>query len=398
MPRLTESKARTAALPTDGNQRFVWCSEVKGFGVRVTENGARSYIVQTRVNGKPVRKTLGPVEVLAWEGPEDKPGALDLAKLAISAARRGTELGDTLGKSVARTFALWQAWAAYTAAGCPQQGSAAKAGKLKSAGSIKVEASLWRCHLSKLASKPVASLVNGVVERWCDGIAKHSGIGARNQSLRLLCALVSFAKSRGLCECPVITVQAGNSKHVENYLMPDELKRVDAACVELAALQPNRATGYHAIRVLLQTGARKNEILGLRRDRTDLDRKTAQVKAKGYDDAGRTILLSDKACEILRSLPTYGRSPYFFPSRIDGQHYSECDDQKKAAFKRAGVKMVRLHDLRHSFASAAISNGVELHTVGKLLGHRDYKSTLRYAKLSDAAARAGADKVANVLA
>ena len=75
----------------------------------------------------------------------------------------------------------------------------------------------------------------------------------------------------------------------------------------MAALEPNRATGYHVIRVLLQTGARKNEILGLRRDRTDLDRKMAQVKAKGYGDKGRTILLSDKAVEILRSLPTIGR-------------------------------------------------------------------------------------------
>ena len=61
---------------------------------------------------------------------------------------------------------------------------------------------------------------------------------------------------------------------MQNYLTPDELKRLDAACVELAALEPDRATGYHVIRVLLQTGARKNEILGLRRDLPDLDRKS----------------------------------------------------------------------------------------------------------------------------
>jgi integrase len=399
MPRLTESKAKAAALPTDGNQRFVWCSEVNGFGVRVTDGGVRSYVVQTRVNGKPVRKTLGRVDVLPWEGTEDAPGALDLAKLAISAARRGTEIGDTLGKSAAQTFTLQQAWDAYAATGFPIQGQAQKEGTLKAAGSIKIETSLWRCHLVKLASKPVASLTDTVVRLWCDAIVKHSGIGARNQSLRTLLAVVKFARTRGLCETPVITVKAGKGNSVQNYLTPDELKRVDAACVELAALEPNRATGYHVIRVLLHTGARKSEILGLRRDLADLDNKTVKLAHdKGNGNRGRTILLSDKAVEILRALPTYGRSVYFFPSRIDGQHYCEVDDHKVAAFKRAGVKSVRLHDLRHSFASAAISNGVELYTVGKLLGHRDYKSTLVYAHLSDAAARAGADKVANVLA
>jgi len=407
MPKLTETKARDAKLPSGTTksgkpvmQRFVWCSEVRGFAVRVTLDGARSYIVQTRVNGKPVRKTLGRVDVLPFIGTTDKPGARDLALLTINAARRGDDINATLGKTAAQTFTLQQVWDAYHLAGCPVQGSAAnKIGKLKRQSTINGEASSWRLHISKLASKPVASITDDVVARWCDGIVNQSGVGSRNQALLLLRALVTYAKSRGLCECPVITVKAGTSKKVENYLTPAELKLLDVALIELADENPDSATGYHVVRMLLHTGARKSEMLGLRRDYADLDRKMVRLESdKEKNGVGRTILLSDTAVEILRSQPTYGRSPHFFPGRVDGQPLAECDRHFKAALKRAGLKDVRLHDLRHSYASAAISNGVELYTVGKLLGHDSYKSTLRYAKLSDAAMRAGADRVANVLA
>src|SRR3954468_112579 len=87
MPRLTESRARRAKLPESG-QEFIWCSEVKGFGIRLTP-GARSYVVQCRFGEKQLRLTLGPAGTLPFEGPHHAPGALDLAMAALNAARRG---------------------------------------------------------------------------------------------------------------------------------------------------------------------------------------------------------------------------------------------------------------------------------------------------------------------
>jgi integrase len=391
MPRLTEKTALKLAAPTTG-QAYDWCSELRGFGVRVTANGVRSYIVQCRVNGTETRRTLGRVGTLSHHEAED------LARLALNAARRGNDVQATLGKSAAQTFTLQQVWDAYNAAGCPVQGSAAKIGKLKRQSTLDGDVSKWKLHISKLATKPVATITDDVVNLWCDGIVKQSGVNSRNQALLLLRALVTFAKSRGLCECPVITVKAGSSKRVQNYLSPAELKLVDAALIELAAEKPDAATGFNVVRVLLHTGARKSEILGLRRDLADLDNSTVRLEKDKASDEGRDILLSPKAVAILRAQPEVARNPHFFPGRENGEAMKECDWHFHAALKRAGVKRVRLHDLRHSFASAAISNGVELHTVGKLLGHRDYKATLRYAHLSDAAMRAGADKVAQALA
>ena len=180
--------------------------------MRVTDGGVRSYIVQTRVGGKPVRKTLGRVDVLAWEGTKDAPGALDLAKLAISAARGGTDIGTTLGKSAARTFTLQQAWDAYHAAGFPMQDSAENGGQAEGA-----RFDQNRGQSVALPSHQTGQQADGIGHR-CGGCALvrcHREVQRRrwrNQALRLLLALVKFARTRGLCETPVITVKAGQGK------------------------------------------------------------------------------------------------------------------------------------------------------------------------------------------
>src|SRR5262245_6648633 len=97
MPRLTETRAARTKLPEKG-QTFEWCSEVRGFGVRLTSK-ARSYIVQLRQGGREFRLTLGAVGVLPFEGPPNRPGARDLAVAAITAARRGDDPRAAIGQA-----------------------------------------------------------------------------------------------------------------------------------------------------------------------------------------------------------------------------------------------------------------------------------------------------------
>src|SRR5215218_9031780 len=97
MPRLTETRAARAPLPASG-QSFLWCSEVRGFGCRLTP-GARSWIVQVRKpDGSKKRITLGAVGTLPVEGPPDAPGARDLAMAALNAARRGEDSAASMGR------------------------------------------------------------------------------------------------------------------------------------------------------------------------------------------------------------------------------------------------------------------------------------------------------------
>jgi|SRR5215510_828365 len=85
--RLTEARATRAKLPQTG-QAFEWCSEIGGFGCRLLYTGVRSWIVQLRYQSKTHRITLGKIGTLPFEGPPDHPGAADLARIALNAARR----------------------------------------------------------------------------------------------------------------------------------------------------------------------------------------------------------------------------------------------------------------------------------------------------------------------
>src|SRR6187200_858055 len=98
MPRLTETRALRTSLPQDG-QRLIWCSEISGFGCRILPSGVRSWVVQLRYQGKGHRITLGPVGVLPYEGPPHAPGAADLARLALNAARRGEDPKLAIGRA-----------------------------------------------------------------------------------------------------------------------------------------------------------------------------------------------------------------------------------------------------------------------------------------------------------
>src|SRR5262245_3417398 len=119
MPRLTETRAMRATLPQAG-QAFVWCSEIRGFGCRLLSTGVRSWVVQCRAGGKAKRITLGPVGTLAFEGPRDNPGAADLARIALNAARRGDDPKAAIGRAKhPRGVTLGELWKAYGDAGYP---------------------------------------------------------------------------------------------------------------------------------------------------------------------------------------------------------------------------------------------------------------------------------------
>src|SRR5262249_7767031 len=119
MPRLTETRVLRAKLPRSG-QDFLWCSEVSGFGARLLPSGIRSWVVQCRYQRKVHRITLGKVGVLPFEGPPDQPGAVDLARAALNAARRGENPKLAIGRTQhPHGITLAELWKAYGDAGFP---------------------------------------------------------------------------------------------------------------------------------------------------------------------------------------------------------------------------------------------------------------------------------------
>jgi integrase len=383
--KLTENRARNLRRPDKG-QVLHFDSNVKGFGVICTP-GARTWFVQPRYQGRKPRIRLGAVGVLAEIGPVHAPGARDLAIAALTAARRGEDPSIAIGlRKQPEGLTLKQVWAAYEEAGFPKLNGIGH----KRATTIAADRQRYRLYLEQqFGPKAVAGIDTAAARRWLDRIKSP---GQRNQCLLLLTCLLTFARTRGLAMTNVIAIRSQPTRRMETFLRPEELSKLDAACVELAAENPARMLGFAALRLLIHTGCRMGEILSAERQHFDPANATLRLPRDKAGDNGREVLLSPAAVAALTALPVTS-SKYLFPSRSAGGHVVNLTWHARDMFKRAGVKPVRIHDLRHSFASAAVGNGVPLYTVGALLGHRNASTTQRYAHLSRDHKREALDRV-----
>ncbi|HEV2901134.1 MAG TPA: site-specific integrase [Pseudaminobacter sp.] len=356
--------------------------------------GARSYIVQGRHNGEKFRLTLGPVGTFPFEGPPHAPGARDLALAVLNASRRGEDPRTAIGRAKtpeadgqARGPTLNDIWDAYEAAGFPKLRGTGR----KRPSTIKADKDRYALYFRKDIGKEEAAALNtGRVQRWLDKIGSD---GQRNQCLVMLKSLLSFAQSRNLAASQPIAIKATKSKEVQNFYTADELARLDVAIVDLIREQPHRLMGFAALRLLLMTGARRGEILSLRWTAVDLKAGVLQLEKDKISDNRRDILLSPDAVAVLEAMPRLSTSPFVFFADSAAGHTLYIEKNFREAVERAGLRRVRIHDLRHSFASASIKGGNSLYVTGKLLGHRQANTTQRYAHLEHDVARAALERV-----
>ncbi len=161
-------------------------------------------------------------------------------------------------------------------------------------------------------------------------------------------------------------------------------------------LDPEHPSVIATIRLLLFTGARLSEILTLQWAWIDMENGTARLPDS--KTGAKTLYLSAPALGVLAALPRYAENPHVLPGDRAGAQLAPPQKQWQRIRKAAGLDDLRMHDLRHGFASAAVGAGDSLYIVGKLLGHRQSATTERYAHLAPDPARAVADRTAERLA
>ncbi|EFI32753.1 integrase family protein [Desulfonatronospira thiodismutans ASO3-1] len=185
-------------------------------------------------------------------------------------------------------------------------------------------------------------------------------------------------------ETPGVTVNptkgvplAEENNQRERYLTEEEVQRLCKAVKESEnpLLEP-------IISMLILTGARKSEVLNAKWEDLDLERKRWRIP---YTKSGkpRTVPLSESALEVLRSVPKVEGSEYIFPSPVTGKPFNSIYNSWNTARIKSGLEDVKIHTLRHSFASFLVNAGRNLYEVGKLLGHTQMRTTMRYSHLSD---------------
>lgn len=181
------------------------------------------------------------------------------------------------------------------------------------------------------------------------------------------------------------TKPLNNARH--RYLAPEEATRLMAAAIKSA--NPHLAA---IVGLLLLTGMRVSELLSARLEYVDFTGRTLYLPTS-KNGRSRHVPLATAAIEILEGLRRNYAGEYLFPSPHDpAKHLTTIKHSWQTARAAAGLPGLRVHDLRHSAASAMLASGVDLFTIGKVLGHQNVVSTARYAHLSNSSLLAAVDR------
>ena len=177
----------------------------------------------------------------------------------------------------------------------------------------------------------------------------------------------------------------------ERFLTPEEYRRLARVLEEAETDGKFMPSGIAAIRLLLLTGCRRNEIVTLRWD--DIDRTAGEIRLRDSKTGARRIPLTHPVEWVLAGIPRIDGNPWIITGQIPGDHLKNLDQIWYRLRRRAGIEDVRIHDGRHSYASRALAIGEGLPMIGKLLGHRKVTTTARYAHLERDTEKAAAVKV-----
>lgn len=178
----------------------------------------------------------------------------------------------------------------------------------------------------------------------------------------------------------------------ERFLDLEEAQRLLSSIRE-----DENSVAANAILLLMLTGARRNEVTYAKWDYVDWEKRTLLVPLS-KSGKRRTIALNAAAMELLRAIPRTENCPYIFPSPITDRPSPSLHFPWLRIKERAGLHDLRLHDLRHSFASFLVNKGVSLYIVQGLLGHAHARYTQRYAHLTPDTLLSAAEAVSGILA
>jgi integrase len=237
-----------------------------------------------------------------------------------------------------------------------------------------------RFRLSEISARDVQS--------YHHEIAKHRAPSTANRHLALLSKMFNVAVEWEILEkSPCRNVKKfKEDNQIQRFLSSDEIRRL----YEAMENEPNK-TAVNALKLLLLTGCRREEILKLKWENISLESSTLFLPEG--KTGSRYVQLNGAAIDVLRNLDQ-ATGPYVFPGR-DGPEKPLNNPRKcfSRLLEAAGIGHVRLHDLRHTHASILVNQGVSLFMVQKILGHKNPKTTQRYSHLSDSTLRAASERV-----
>jgi integrase len=364
---------------------WLWDDQVRGFGCRITSTGRRTYYVKYRtLTGTQRRMKLGDHGILCLRQ------ARDQAKAILAAVRRGEDPAQ----------ARQEGRAAPTVAELGKRFLREHARVHKKPSSVRMdEKNLERHVLPRLGARKVAEVSHAEIVRLHQSIGAKTP-GAANRVLALLSKMFNLAEKWGLraqSTNPCRHVTKFKERAIERYVAPEEYARLDGVIGEAERSGKLASVGALALRLLMLTGCRLGEILGLQRRDVDLDR--GELILRDAKTGGRRVPLGDQAIELLRDHLATGerRSIGWVLPRPGREAEPLTADWMWSRWRwirrNAEVPDLRIHDLRHGFASVGAAQGLTLFEIGALLGHKTPSTTARYTHMVNDPLKRAASKV-----
>ena len=377
---------RTVAALKVARDTVFWDRDLTGFGVRVYPTGGKVYIAQARGPDGPKRMTVGRHDVLHADQARQR-AALIIARIKAgeepvplplaARANGGPTVADLAARYLEEHVEV----------------------KLKPNTQRQARGVLHRHILPALGKMPLVAIERAQVvdlqQKLCDRPV------TANRAVKVLSHMYRLGEGWGMvpegCD-PCRSIEKYPERRRERFLTDAEFVRLGRVLDEAVDSASASPIAVAAIRLLMLTGCRKSEILTLRW--TDVDLEAGELHLGDAKAGPRTVQLPPTAVRLFETLPRREGCPWVFPGEDREGRFSGggLDHVWQTVRTHAELEDVRLHDLRHSFASRALALGETLPVIGKLLGHNDIETTARYAHLARDSIHEAAERIAGSVA
>lgn len=378
MIRLT--KRSVEQLDTAGADYFVWDGELPGFGVRVMPSGRKSYLIQYRAGGRSRRRSIGAHGVLTADQARAEARKLlgDVARGENPAEDRQQKLREPTIASLCDRFL--REYAAHHCKPSTQKG---------------YQSYIDTCIRPILGSRKIGDLTRA------DVVAFHHDLRGRpytaNRAVAMLSRMFNLAEDWGLRRDgtnPARRVRKFREEEKKRYLSDDEQARLGQALADALETGAETEFAVAAISLLVLTGCRLGEILTLKWEYVT----PHHLELPDSKTGRRRIPLPREAYDILMSLPRMAGNPHVILGESEHGHLVNLQKSWLRIRHAAGLNDVRMHDLRHTYASVAVMSGIDPFLLKEIMGHKNLQTTLRYAHFADEAVQRAAGSVAGKLA
>ena len=377
MPKIT--KRTVDALKPHERERVVWDDDLKGFGVRVHPSGRKVFIVKTRYGGRVIKMTIGPH------------GAVSPAYARVRAAEIITDAraGKNPAGRRSRAPTMRDLGKRFLKDYVPDHCKPSTAEEYRRSVELFINPRIGNRRVPEVQRSDIAALHHDMRDTHYQA----------NRTLGVLSKIFNLAELWELRpdgSNPCRHVKRFKEEKRERFLSDEEYQRLGTALREIEQEGSETASAIAAVRLLMLTGCRLSEIQKLRWEHVDLE--AGELKLPETKTGAKVVHLGHPAIAVLRGIDGGDDNPWVIAGLKSGSHLTDLQHPWRRIRARAGLNDVRIHDLRHSFASGGLLVGEGLPMIGKLLGHTQVQTTARYAHLANDPVKSAANRIASRIA